>query len=223
MAREGGRIPGGGRADLQLLLFSTGSPIDVQLCGSDIGARPAPPPSSRSACASTPGSRTSPIPTAPASRSSSFDHARGRSRRPDARGPRPAGASGVLRRGGAAHPARPRRAQGDGATAAPAAQLSRRPRDAAHPYAGGGEIPFTTAAGSSSPAGPPRSGAPIDGGSSMSWPTSISTRATPPRSSLTCAPHVLPELSRQYPGVRWSFVGEQQEQRESIDGLLRGF
>jgi multidrug efflux pump subunit AcrB len=34
---------------------------------------------------------------------------------------------------------------------------------------------------------------------------------------------VLPELSLRYPGVRYSFVGEQQEQRESIGGLVRGF
>jgi len=34
---------------------------------------------------------------------------------------------------------------------------------------------------------------------------------------------VLPELSLRYPRVRHSFVGEQQEQRESLGGLARGF
>ncbi len=33
----------------------------------------------------------------------------------------------------------------------------------------------------------------------------------------------LPEIADRYPGVLWSFVGEQQNQRESVDGLLKGF
>ena len=33
----------------------------------------------------------------------------------------------------------------------------------------------------------------------------------------------LPELSARYPAVRWDFVGEQQDQRESIGGLVKGF
>jgi multidrug efflux pump subunit AcrB len=34
---------------------------------------------------------------------------------------------------------------------------------------------------------------------------------------------VLPDLTLRYPGVRYSFVGEQQEQRDSLGGLRRGF
>jgi multidrug efflux pump subunit AcrB len=33
----------------------------------------------------------------------------------------------------------------------------------------------------------------------------------------------LPWLLDRYPGVNWSFEGEQKEQRETLDGLLRGF
>ncbi len=34
---------------------------------------------------------------------------------------------------------------------------------------------------------------------------------------------VLPELSLRYPGIRYQYVGEQEAQRESIEGLTRGF
>jgi multidrug efflux pump subunit AcrB len=34
---------------------------------------------------------------------------------------------------------------------------------------------------------------------------------------------VLPELLAAHPGVRYSFEGEQQEQRDTLGGLARGF
>jgi multidrug efflux pump subunit AcrB len=33
----------------------------------------------------------------------------------------------------------------------------------------------------------------------------------------------LPDLMAEYPGVRYSFEGQQRDQQESLDGLLRGF
>ena len=35
--------------------------------------------------------------------------------------------------------------------------------------------------------------------------------------------NVLPELLSDYPGIRYSLAGEQEEQRETLTGLLRGF
>ena len=57
----------------------------------------------------------------------------GGSPRPDAAGPWPAGAPGVLRRGGAAHPARPGRHPRHGPLPARRTPLAGRPREHAHP------------------------------------------------------------------------------------------
>jgi multidrug efflux pump subunit AcrB len=88
---------------------------------------------------------------------------------------------------------------------------------------GGGEIPFTTAANVELARGPASIRrtdrqrvvnvlADVDLGKGDTAPILADLEN-----------RVLPDLSLRYPGVRYGFVGEQQEQRESIGGLARGF
>ncbi|MEM7049360.1 MAG: efflux RND transporter permease subunit [Acidobacteriota bacterium] len=87
----------------------------------------------------------------------------------------------------------------------------------------GGTIPFTTAARASLSRGP-SSIRRIDRRQVVNVTADVDPdKANSAQIIASLEGEVLPRLLRDYPDVRYTFEGEQQEQRDSFGGLIRGF
>ena len=152
------------------------------------------------------------------------DPPRGRDARPEPRGPGPSGPSGLLRRGGAADPARTRRHPGDGPLSRGRASLvwatsnrcasgrRRAPRS-----------PSSRSPRSSRDAASRRSAASTAGRSVNVTASVDGSITTAGDVTANLEARILPEVLARHPGVYHSFDGMQAEQADSVAGLRTGF